>query len=259
MNTLRQRLLRFLHHYLVALFGSTRIPVASSLARFAALDGEPAAASAPHLPGVGLLVGAAACVVLAIASLPLPETAASALVAALLSTIATVLLTGAVHEEGLTRSVQRMGPQDGLGTRGTLALVLVLGTKVALLAVLASQSAAGVLAALLGGHAVSRCWPLALGYALPFALRNASVVEAPTDRGGLIVGGLWCLPALALMLAAGGAAFVLLALAASGLALFVLVRRYRQRLQAVTAESLGAAQQVCEVAFYLGAAFGLRG
>jgi adenosylcobinamide-GDP ribazoletransferase len=230
----------FLRGYLLALQGATRLPLAATLARWPAASGD--APSAPHLPGVGLLVGVVACVVLAVASLPLPDTDGSALVAALLSTIATVLLTGALHEEALARSVQ----QDGTGARGTLALLLVVGTKVALLAVLASQSAAGVLAALLAGHAVSRLWPLVLGAA-----------QRPAERGGLAIGALWCLPALLLMLTAGGPAFVLAALAASGLAFVVLARR--QRLQALGAGSLGAIQQVCEAAFYLGAAFGLRG
>lgn len=252
-----ETLKQFVRHFLVALQGATRVPVAGAVAR-AGAGPELAPASAPHLPGVGLLVGAIAAVVFATVALLLPGSSASPLAAALLATIATVLLTGASHEEGLARAMDRLGTHGQFGTRGTLALVLVLATKVSLLAVLAGESASGVLAALVAGHAVSRFWPLGLGYALPFATSSPNPGEAPVDRGGLVVAALWCLPALALLAAAGGAASVILALAASGLALYALLRRYRKGLQGLKADSLGAAQQVCEAAFYLGAAFGLR-
>ncbi|HEY8356041.1 MAG TPA: adenosylcobinamide-GDP ribazoletransferase [Ramlibacter sp.] len=195
----------------------------------------------PHLPGAGLLVGAAACVVFAVVSLPLPDATASAFTAALLSTIATLLLTGAANEEALARTVDRLGPQEGIATQALLAVGLAVATKVALLAVLASQSAGGVLAALLAAHAVSRFWTLCID-------------GAPPDRRGLAVASAWCLPALGLMLLAGGPAFVLVAVAASALAWWLLRRHGPDH-----ADTAGATQQVCEVAFYLGAAFGLRG
>lgn len=253
MNPPVERLKRFVRHYLVALQGATRLPVAGAVAR-AGAGPELAAGSAPHLPGVGLLVGAAACVCFALVALLLPYSPATPLAAALLSVVATVLLTGAAHEQGLARA---LGQRGAAGDLGTLALVLVVSIKVALLAVLASQSEAGVLAALLAGHVVSRFWPLGLGYALPFAGSSLDPAEVPVDRDGLLVAALWCMPAVLLMLFVGGAVFVLLALVASGLALYALLRHYRQGLRSLTPDSLGAAQQVCEAAFYLGAAIGL--
>ncbi|MGV3571847.1 MAG: adenosylcobinamide-GDP ribazoletransferase [Ramlibacter sp.] len=237
----RERLQRFLRRWLQALRGATRLPLPPSLAPWATAE-EPAAAVAPHLPGVGLLVGAAACVVFALVSLPLPDTTASALVAALLATVATMLLTGAADEQGLARWIDGWGTQQGLATAAMLAVGLAVATKVALLAVMAGQSAGGVLATLLAGHVVSRFWPLA--------------GEERVDREALLVGGLWCLPALLLMWLAGGAGCVLAALVASGLACLVL-RRHRHPWPA-DADDPAATQQVCEVAFYLGAAFALR-
>ncbi|QJW85492.1 hypothetical protein HK414_25930 [Ramlibacter terrae] len=119
---------------------------------------------------------------------------------------------------------------------------LAVATKVALLAVLAGQSAAGVLSALLAAHAVSRFWALGM--------------EEGTHRNGLVVGGLWCLPALLLMVLAGGMAFMLAAVVASGIAFAVL--RRRQRAWPDEADGVHAAQQACEVAFYPGAACALR-
>lgn len=256
MNPTVEALKQFVRHYLVALQGATRLPVAGAVAR-AGAGPELAADSAPHLPGVGLLVGAAACVCFALVGLLLPYSAGTPFAAALLSIVATVLLTGAAYEEGLARAMGRRSAAGDFAPRGTLALVLVLGAKVALLAVLASQSEAGVLAALLAGHVVSRFWPLGLAYALSFTHGSADPAQAPVDRGGLVVAALWSMPAMLLMLFVGGPAFVLLALLASGLAAYGLLRHWRKGRQSLTADNLGATQQICEVAFYLGAAIGL--
>lgn len=252
---LRQTLSDFVRHYLVALQGATRVPVSPASAQHLAQAAIGTAASAAHLPGVGLLLGVVACIVFATVSLLLPDTPLTPLVAAIAGAVATLLLTGAADERGLVRTADRLGAAPA----GLLALVLLLAAKLALLGVMATQSAAGVLAALLAGHAVSRFWPLALGYALPFAPGQPVLAAAPVAAGAARIGALWCVPPLALMLVAGGPAFVLVAVALSGLALYAVLRTSRKRLQGATADTLGAAQQACEAAFYLGAAIGLRG
>ncbi len=220
----------FLRRWLAALAGATRIPVTGSLGAWADLQPEIVAESSRHLPGVGVVVGMAACIVFALLSLPLPLTPLSPVVAAIACIVASVLLTGGRHEQGLARW--------GAGNEtwgGTLALVLVLAGKLALLGVLGLQSAAGVMAALLAGHTVSRFWPLLL-----------------SGTRALAIAALWCLVPLLLMLLADGPAFLLLALAASGVAFAVLRPKLRG-----SSEGLHAMQQVCELAFYLGAAFGV--
>jgi adenosylcobinamide-GDP ribazoletransferase len=220
----------FLRRWLAALRDLTRIPVRGGLAQWADLQPGPVAESSRHEPGAGVVVGMAACMVFAIVSLPLPQGPLSPLVAAVASTIATVLLTGGREERGLARWAER-AVDDPWG--GTLTLMLVLAAKLALLAVLAFHSGAGVMAALLAAHAVSRFWPLLLG-----GTRAVAIAAA------------WCLVPLLLMVLAGGLPFVLLPLAASGLVFAVLRKRARQ-------DGVHALQQIGEVAFYLGAAFGV--
>jgi adenosylcobinamide-GDP ribazoletransferase len=59
---------------------------------------------------------------------------------------------------------------------------------------------------------------------------------------------------LAVTLLAQGVAFAIMAIAFSGLALLGMRRLFVRRLAGFTGDCLGAAQQVCEIAFYLGAA-----
>jgi adenosylcobinamide-GDP ribazoletransferase len=125
-----------------------------------------------------------------------------------------------------------------------VTLVLVLAGKLALLAAIASVSEAGIMAALLAGHVVSRVAPLALARGL----------GGRADPGALSVAALWCAIPLALMLLADGVAFTLLPVLLAGLACYGMLLWCRRR--AHDAGDLAAVQQVCELAFYLGAAIG---
>lgn len=235
---------RFFRHWLAATRSFSQIPVPASLQE-TGVRPEPSAA-VPHLPGVGLLVGLAACMLFAIVSLPLPQGPLTPLVAAVAATIATVTLTGALHEDALLRDV------------GVVVLVLVLAAKLSLLAVLGVHLPAGALAALLAAHAVSRFWVVLVAYGLPHvggAPRDP--LAHPVDGHGLAVAGAWCVVPLLVMVLAGGVTFVLVALIASTVTHVVLRRRLQRRLGGYTPDSLGSAQQVTEVAFYLGAAFGV--
>jgi adenosylcobinamide-GDP ribazoletransferase len=139
-----------------------------------------------------------------------------------------------------------------LGSFGALALVLTLLAKLSLLAVLAAQSPVAVLVALLCAHVVSRFWPLLLAQKLACLDSSSERLE---PRALAIAGG-WSLAALALAVATQGAAFAILGTGLGGLALLAARRLFAQRLQGFTKACTGAAQQACEIAFYLGAAIG---
>lgn len=264
---------KFARQYLLAVQYFTRIPVTGALADWAGYGPQEFRASAAHFPGVGWLVGMAACVAFAVISVGLPESAASPLVAAVGCTIATVLLTGAFHEDGLADLADGLGgsadrdraleimKDSRIGSFGAIALVLALLAKVALLAVLAARTPAAVLTALLAGHTVSRFWPLLVIRSLQHVGDTAASKSKPLAesiaRRSVWIGGLWCLPPLLLMLMAGRPAFVLAALAASAIGWWAVRRKLARRLQGFTGDGLGATQQVCEIAFYLGAAVGL--
>lgn len=240
MAALRDTLNLFARRFALALQSSTRMRAGASVAPEAA-EGDAAGASAAHVPGVGWLVGLAACLVFALVSLLLRNNPWDPFVAAVACTIATVLLTGALHESALFRFAERVAaPGNG---HGTLALMLLLAAKLGLLATLALTSEPGVIAALFAAHVVSR-----------FGLVVTQWAGSPgTDARSLRVGALWCIVPAALLVPAGGVALLVVPLITAALAGFAVLRFCRQRPD-TAADRAGVVQQVCEVAFYLGAA-----
>jgi adenosylcobinamide-GDP ribazoletransferase len=265
--------MRFLRHYLIAIQFFTRLPVTGSLAQWVGYTPDMLRASAAHFPGVGWLVGLVACAVFALLGLALPEGPFAALVAAVGSTIASAMFTGGFHEDGLADVADGLGgsmdraraleimKDSRVGSYGVLALVLALGAKVALLALLAGQSAAAVLLALWGGHVLSRFWPLWLVRTLPYVGDAQSSKSKPLaeriETPALVVAGVWCVVPLALMALTQGPGFAAAAFVCSGLALWRMRSLFSRRLQGFTGDCLGATQQVCEIAFYFGAAVAL--
>ena len=131
-----------LHHelrlFLVAVQFFTRVPVPA----WVGFSPVWLQASARHFPGVGLCVGMLGAAVLAGAS-----GLTSPAVAVVLSMMATVVLTGAFHEDGLADTCDALGghvsraraleimKDSRIGAFGAMALVLGLVSKIALLAV----------------------------------------------------------------------------------------------------------------------------
>jgi adenosylcobinamide-GDP ribazoletransferase len=260
----------FLRQYLFAVQSFTRVPVTGTLAQWVGTDPNLLRASAAHFPGVGWLVGFVACATFALLGLALPDNLFSPLVAAVGCIVATVLVTGGHAESGLARAADGLGGATAakaaeimkdtrIGSFGTMALTLTLLAKVSLLAALAAISPVAVLAALLAAHVVSRFWPLMLARAMPYLggppAGNKPLAQRMEPRGFGIAGA-WCIVALVIALFAQGPAFAILGLLLSGLALLGLRRLFARRLEGFTDECLGASQQICEVAFYLGAAVG---
>ncbi len=269
-----------MRHYLAAVHSFTRVPATGALGQWMGAAGpEDARASAAHFPGVGWLVGIVACAAFALVGLLLPGSPFDPLAAAVGCTVATLVLTGGVHENGLARVADALGgpanPERALeimadsriGSFGVLALVLALLAKVSLLAVLAAQSPVAVLAALVAAHVVSRFWPLLLGRGLPGmpgltylgdAASTAKPLAEPVTNRSLGIAAAWVALAVALAWAAQGAGFAILPVVAGGLALLWMQRVLARRLQGFTHESLGATQQLGEIAFYFGAAIGVQ-
>jgi adenosylcobinamide-GDP ribazoletransferase len=260
-----------LRRFLLALQFFTRVPVTGSLAGWVGFSPAMLRASAAHFPGVGWLVGAlgAAVFVGAQAGLPGP---AGALAAAVLSTAATVWLTGAFHEDGLADVADGLGgaadrsraleimKDSRIGAFGAIALVLALGLKIALLAVLAGQGAGPAAAALLAAHVLSRVAPLFLIRWLPYvgdqgAASKAKPLADAIGGGALAVGIAWSVPAAALLLWVHGVAAGLAALLLGAFGAAYVARLLQRRLQGFTGDGLGATQQVCELAIYLALAW----
>lgn len=254
-------------HFLLALQFFTRVPVTGRLAAWVGFSPAMLRASAAHFPGVGWLVGAVGAGVFLLAQSGLPGMA-GAVAAALLSTIATVLLTGAFHEDGLADVADGLGgsldraralqimKDSRIGAFGALALVLALGLKIALLATLAGQGAMSVATALLAAHVLSRLAPLFLIRWLPYVGDDGSASKSKPladaiGGGALLVGMAYALPAAALLLLTHPPLQAAASLAACLLGALYMGALLRRRLQGFTGDGLGATQQVCELAIYL--------
>lgn len=269
MNVLRQ----FLRHYLLAVQFFTRIPVTGPLAAWVGFSPGMLRASAAHFPGVGWLAAVVACAVYAGVALLLPASAFSPLAAAVACTIATVLLTGGFHEDGLADVADGLGgsadrqralqimKDSRVGAFGAMALALAVLAKVALLAVLGSQGPAVAAAALAGAHVASRFFPLVLVRALVHVgdadgSKSKPLADQITTPA-LVAAALWCVPPLGLAAWALGMLPVAAGLLAGAAGLLWMGRLFVRRLQGFTGDCLGATQQVCEIAFYFGLAAAL--
>jgi adenosylcobinamide-GDP ribazoletransferase len=241
--------------FLTAVQYFTRVPVPVWVGHSAAqLDG-----SARYFPAVGLLLGLYSAGAYAVAA-----AAWHPVVAALLATAATVLATGAFHEDGLADTVDGLGggmtreraleimKDSRVGSFGVLALLLVVGLKVALLG---TTPLPAVLLALPAAHAVSRWLATSVIWRSRYVRLDDSSRAKPVTSSlgarGVALGALWTLPALAAC-----AWFSPPATGAALLAAFAvrawLLRWFERRLGGYTGDALGATQQLTEVAFYLG-------
>jgi adenosylcobinamide-GDP ribazoletransferase len=241
-------------------------------------------ASAGHFPGVGVLVGALVAVFTALLLMALPATGSAPLVAAALGAARGVLITGAFHEDGFADVADGLGgshdrvraleimKDSRVGAFGAIAVVLMLLCKVSLLGLLGDVSAPLMVVALFLAHVVSRTWPLLtirlLAHVGDVAGSKSKPLADQISLAALLTGFSWLFLALSLAIYGQIATdFIAMdvdlhsllmafanAVVASLVAWGVMTRWFWRRLQGFTGDCLGATQQVCELAFYLGLA-----
>ncbi|MFN3609312.1 MAG: adenosylcobinamide-GDP ribazoletransferase [Hyphomonas sp.] len=234
----------------------TRLPVPS--ARL--FTNARLAATPRYYAVIGLLIGSLAAGVYWAAALAFPP-----VLAALLSTAATLLFTGAFHEDGLADTFDGVGggltrdraleimKDSRIGTYGAAALILALGLKIAALAALPLVFA---LTALIAAHGLSRASAV-LVIATSRYVRfegKAKPVASGLSRAGLaltLVTAAAILAALA-FLANWPPAAIFCALAGLALGHIALRLFYAPKLGGYTGDALGAVQQASEIGFYLG-------
>lgn len=210
----------------------------------------------PVLPFIGAGVGLAAGLVFAIVC----AVSGPAWLAGVLAVVAAVLITRALHEDGLADTADGLGPHalepprrleimrdSRNGTFGVLALALSVLIKVACLA---QFSASTGLVVLIGAHALSRAtlaYPL-LAYSPVHADGLGAQAGKPTDNDvwlTLAIGA-----GLAFILLLGKGFFVaILAPAITIFAAWFASRWIAERIGGYTGDTLGAVQQKAEIAF----------
>ena len=263
-----------LRHYLLAVQFFTRIPVTGRLADWVGYSPAMLRASAAHFPGIGWLAALLSTGVYAALHWAMAPNPLAPAVAAVFCTIATVLMTGGFHEDGLADVADGLGgsadreraldimKDSRIGAFGAMALVLALLAKLSLLALLGAHSLLAAVAALVGAHVLSRFWPLLIVRSLPHVGDTARSKSKPLadqiSGGALLSAFLWCFMPLALVYQAQSAIYFIASVLCSALAAAWMARWFARRLQGFTGDCLGATQQVSEIGFYLGAALALR-
>lgn len=231
--------------FLAAVQTLTRIPVTPAFGPHTLRD------ATRFMPLVGLGVGAAAAAVFAAARTGLPP-----LPAALLAVAATLLLTGALHEDGLADCCDGLGGgrtrtdalrimrDSRIGVFGALGLVIAVGTKATCIAALQQPTYA-----LLAAAAASRFWAVLSPALLPYARDSgmAAGVAAPGTRN-LVIAAMFGLAPLLLLGPRAVAALLLPGLVALAFGAYA-----RHRLGGYTGDVLGATQQLTELAVLLAA------
>jgi len=172
-----------------------------------------------------------------------------------LAMLASVLLTGAFHEDGLADTADGFGPvgsreqalaamkDSRLGVFGTLALLFVLGSKFLALAAFGQASLAAI--ALFIAHPLSRLAALAMIVTQPYVSHRASRARDVAE-GMPAAGWLLALPAglLPLLWLSPCSALIVVLVTSGVLATLTLLGGY-------TGDVLGCVQQLTELAILL--------
>jgi len=252
--------------FLTALMFYTRIP---SPYKFK-YDEKYMRKSTRYFPVMGWIVGGVSALVF-IGS----NSLFSVEISTILSMMASLLTTGAFHEDGLADVADGFGggwekekiltimKDSAIGTYGALALVLALLLKFVALSetvstpyALSYSSSIQVAVILISGHSVSRF------VAITTIMRNQYVrSKDKTNKVGLAITqetsswlSLMTIPVLfglAPLLLFGTYKVVIL-LVPMFLAQYLMIRFFKKRIGGYTGDCLGAIQQVCEIVFYLG-------
>jgi adenosylcobinamide-GDP ribazoletransferase len=235
----------------VGLIFLTRLPL-----RHGAEIGGPALSRAVRaFPLVGVVVGVGGGAAFGLASwLGLPP-----LPSALVAVAATVLVTGALHEDGLADVADGFGGggdrarkleimrDSRIGTFGGLALVLSVALRASVLAALAEPWS--VLLALVAAHALARAMLPGVMSTLPLARDDGLAAEsdAPPPSQAAIAFGLGLLAALLTL----GPGTAVAAAAAAALAAWAMARLARRQVGGYTGDVLGSVEQMGEIAVLL--------
>jgi adenosylcobinamide-GDP ribazoletransferase len=239
-------------HVLLAVSFLTRVPVR----RLNALPSD--FAKAPlYFPFVGTGIGAVGAGCFYLAHWLFPVDVSVVVTLGLL-----MLLTGALHEDGLADSADAFGSKltkadilevmrdSRIGTYGTLALVMAVLLK---FVVLRHLSVGVIMASLVAVHTLSR-WAVLPGLMLlPYPRNSAPLSKRIVEQvAGLRPGYLVLSTAYTVLLAVGifrlkGAALLLTAVLVSAAGMWY----FKRKLSGATGDCYGALQQCTELALYL--------
>jgi adenosylcobinamide-GDP ribazoletransferase len=219
--------------------------------------------SAKYMPLVGALVGAVVGVIMLVATAIFPVG-----VAIVLALTASLLLTGALHEDGLADTVDAFGGGDNpqrcleimkdsrIGTYGVLALIAVFALKATSLNAIGPVAVIGPLIAAYAGGRLAAVVTLAF---LPYAGGdNVKVSRTPVRMTGRELAVAIVSALIAGLCVMNIAAFIVATVLAI-VAATVVVLIARTKIGGYTGDVLGAVEQIYETAFFVSAAAMIAG
>lgn len=235
----------------------TRIPIADRTE--GATEPPDFRSSAWTFPVVGIVVGLGGGLVYVLAT----GLGLSPLLAGALSVTATVLLTGAIHEDGLSDTVDGFGGgktatakleimrDHHIGAYGAIALVLSVLLRVAAITEVSQRGAWAVLGLLIAAEAISRAAIVRLWHDLPAARVDGLSKDTGSPDGRATMTALAVAVVIVAVagIAAAGFFATLIAAAGTAAAVFVFTGICRNQIGGQTGDTLGAVQQVAVVTF----------
>lgn len=240
---------RQLRLFFTALSFFTRIPCT----RWTGMNEDDLNHAARYFPLVGIIVGGVAALTWWLAQHALPQE-----LAVIASMVATIWLTGAFHEDGLSDTMDGLGggwhkeqmltimKDSRIGSYGAVALLMALLTKFQTLVHLSPLLIPAVLVA---GHALSRFAAVLLIYTQSYVRETgkAKPLAQQISTGEVLLAALFGLIPLVLLPSS-----LWLALLGVGVVWLWFSRKLKKLLGGYTGDCLGAMQQLCELAFYIG-------
>jgi adenosylcobinamide-GDP ribazoletransferase len=242
--------------FFIALQFFTRLPIPS----WVGFEASWLQHASRYFPLVGCVVAAIAAGVYFAAALVLP-----APVAAVLSTAASIYLTGAFHEDGFADACDGLGggmtrervleimKDSRVGAYGAIGIVCMLAAKLSALAMLPPRLA---VAALFLAHPLSRLAAASLIWKLDYVRGEGKAKPLAQQMTGteFAIATITALLPAPVLLAAGWISLntLLVAVLAALLSAVWLGRKLQTRLGGYTGDCLGAVQQLAEVLIYAG-------
>ena len=250
-------------YFLLAAGFFTRIPVPQQ----ADFEEQELNAASKYFPLIGIIVGLIGACIYLLSTAFLPKS-----IAVLFSMLATIYLTGAFHEDGLADSADGIGggwdreqiltimKDSRLGTYGAIALFSALLAKFQLLNVLNSD---WIPFALVVGHAISRLAAVWVMATLNYAKQSGKAKPLATEISGysLLLANIFGLLPMVLVIIF----LVMNQYPIVEIVMFVFItglpmmlswvwwqRKVKRWLEGYTGDTLGAMQQITELAFYFG-------
>ncbi len=235
-------------YLLTAIMFFTRIPI-----KFIDFNEKDLSKATQYLPLVGILVGIVGALVFKVSDILLPLE-----VAVLLSMAATILLTGAFHEDGLADTADGLGGgwtkeqvlaimvDSCIGSYGAIGLVIALLIKYQ---ALSYQTAALLPVSIIAGHALSRLCAVLVMFTQNYVKVEGKSKSLATQLNisELIVGTFFGLLPMAFLPMKFLAALVPVAIVWLWFS-----AKIKARIGGYTGDCLGAMQQFTEIVFYLG-------